>query len=144
MAGYRDDHDAALNRAEALESELAQLQSERNADQAKIAALEQKVRAQRIAIATGQPQPEYPFPRESQMNSILVWTVLAFCVFPALGFYSWYLANQELRAIELGDVNPSQRATISTLKVLSIFAATMTGFVAFGFFFALLRALFSF
>ena len=42
---YRDDHDAALARADALEKELADARAEHQRDEAKIAALEAKLRS---------------------------------------------------------------------------------------------------
>src|SRR5215831_17978880 len=58
---YRDDHDAALARADALEKELADAQAEHQRDEAKIAELEAKLRARgKPPARPTPPRPDRP------------------------------------------------------------------------------------
>jgi type II secretory pathway pseudopilin PulG len=55
---YRDDHDAALARADALEKELADARAEHQRDEAKIAALEARLRDAGKPPAAPKPKPK--------------------------------------------------------------------------------------
>jgi hypothetical protein len=129
MSGYRDDHEAAVARAESLEAELSQVREGRDADQDRIAQLEAELAAKRNAIAQMQAgyAPGYgAYPAlPSNATNVLILGVLGIALCQVLGPVAWVMANKELAAIDNGEADPTKRGTVMAGKITGIVATVM-------------------
>ena len=62
------------------------------------------------------PGPQLP----SNATAVYVVTVLSPMLFPALSAVGWYLAKQELRAIDEGRADPTHRSGVDTCRIVNI------------------------
>jgi hypothetical protein len=119
MPAYRDDHQAAIDRAEALESEIEAYRTEHNADKVQIAELEDKVRTLRAAVAReGIAVEQLP----SKASGVLMLGLLALFFCNVMGPFAWVAGNRELARIDAGLADPSKRGTVQAGRVLGIVA----------------------
>lgn len=142
---YRNDLDAAMRRAQALEQELQRQQSEAGADRAKVAELQSQLSAAHQEIgrlnqqAANQPPAGwgapgygapgygaggygygYPAYGPSQATTILVLGILSLVACGLLGPFAWHMGTQELERLEAGQIDPSHRSNIVAGRVCGI------------------------
>lgn len=127
--GYRNDHEAAMRRAEALEQELVDLRKEKADDEDKITSLKDQIRRERIAAAMGD-RPQLP----SKADLALGLALAAIVLFPILAPVAWYLAQRELNAINAGEADPTKRGTANVARLIGI---VWTAFMGLGFLYML-------
>jgi len=138
---YRDDLDAAQQRADALQRELDAARSEHDADAAKLRQLEQMLaQARAAANPYAYPPGYYPPPLPpSNATMVLVFGILSLVVCSLFGPFAWHYGNVELQRMDAGVVDPSQRGSAVAGKVCGIIATSLMIFFFF-FFFLLLAA----
>ena len=147
---YRNDWDAAVARATALEAQLRQAQQAQVQDHQQIAALTAQLQAARAELArlqSGMPQmyapqmmpgynPYQSFAYPERGGTILVMGILSLVVCSILGPIAWSMGSEELRRIDSGQTSPQQRGSAQAGRicgiissVLLIFAVIMIVFV---------------
>ena len=129
---YRSEWDAAVARANALETQLRQLQSSQQTDAATIAMLTQQLQACNAELARlrgpyGAPPmygvPMYMYP--SRSGSILVMGILSLVACSLLGPIAWSMGNSELQRIDAGQVDPSTRGNVSAGRICGMIATIL-------------------
>jgi len=129
MPVYRDDHRAALDRAESLETEIGALKTEHNADQYRIARLEAELKAKQNAISQMQAGYSPGYNEFSMLPSnatnVLIFGVLGIALCQLLGPVAWSMANKELLRIDLGEADPTKRGTVMAGKILGVISTVM-------------------
>jgi hypothetical protein len=139
---YRNEWDAAVARANALEVELRQSQSGQNVDAATIANLTQQLHAAHAELARLRgynPQPMYApsmFVQPARGTTILTLGILSLVMCGMiLGPIAWSMGNEELRRIDRGETDPSTRGNVQAGRVCGMVATILTiaiiGFVVF-------------
>src|SRR5688572_29818244 len=104
---YRDDLDAAQQRADALQRELDDARSRRDTDAGRIAGLEAQL-AQARAQMGNQYFPHYPPPLPpSNATMVLVFGILSLAVCALFGPFAWYYGNVEIQRMDAGLVDPT-------------------------------------
>ncbi|HTM22535.1 MAG TPA: hypothetical protein VL172_18565 [Kofleriaceae bacterium] len=131
---YRDDLDAAQQRADALQRELDEARSSRDVDADRIKQLEAQ-----LAQARANPyQAYYPYPPplpQSNATMVLVFGILSLVLCTLFGPFAWYYGNLEIQRMDAGLVDPSGRSSAVAGKVCGIIA---TSFMIFGVFIIML------
>ena len=142
---YRNEWDAAVARASALEQQLRDAQSGQQADAATIANLTQQLQQANAELARlrgqggyGYPPPPpaygyggYPggyggaYPVPARGGTILVFGILSLVVCSILGPIAWSMGNEELRRIERGEVDPSTRGNVTAGRVCGMIASIL-------------------
>ncbi|MBL8622630.1 MAG: hypothetical protein JNK64_15050 [Myxococcales bacterium] len=142
---YRNEWDAAVARASALEQQLRDAQSGQQADAATIANLTQQLQQANAELARlrgqggyGYPPPPpaygyggYPggyggaFPVPARGGTILVFGILSLVVCSILGPIAWSMGNEELRRIERGEVDPSTRGNVTAGRICGMIASIL-------------------
>jgi len=129
MSHYRDDYQAALSRATALEMEIEQLKRQQQYHQATITALSRELRARRLEVRElAEIINQSPIRAEDKparaSNTVVVFAlaVLSLLVVHPLGPLAWIAANRELRLINMGFSDPRHRPMAVAGKVLGITA----------------------
>ena len=112
MGHYRDDHEAGLHRADALEVELADLRRQKQQDAAEIQALEEKLRNERLGLKRGG--------RKAKSELVIVLGILSIAILPLLGPLAWWLANRELEAVTAGSVDSGKVRTLEAGRAFGI------------------------
>jgi hypothetical protein len=136
---YRNDWDAAVARATALEAQLKQAQQAQVQDHQQIAALTSQLQAARAELArlqSGMPQqmyaqpqfgynayPSYAYPERG--GTIMVLGILSLVVCSVLGPIAWSMGNEELRRIDSGQTSPAQRGSVQAGRICGIIASVM-------------------
>jgi hypothetical protein len=130
MSLYRDEYQATLERASALEAELRELHQQQRLDQATIAVLNRQLRAKdcenaELAALIEQRREGVVSPaRASNAVVVFVLAVMSLLVAHPLGPLAWLAANHELRRIDVSHGDPRHRPMVVAGKVLGI-AATV-------------------
>ena len=77
------------------------------------------------------------YPESSQATTALVLGILSLICLPILGPVAWVIANTEIRAIDEGRRDPTNRGTAVAGKVLGIIGTVLIALalLVFGFFF---------
>ena len=143
---YRNEWDAAVARASALEQQLRDAQSGQQADAATIANLTQQLQQANAELARlrGQggygyppPPPAYGYgggygagygamyPVPARGGTILVYGILSLVVCGILGPIAWSMGNEELRRIERGEVDPSTRGNVTAGRICGMIASIL-------------------
>ena len=149
---YRNDWDAAVARATALEAELRQAQQSQSQDHQQIAALTvqlQGARAELARLQSGMPQqapyaqnpygqspygmggmpgmyqqmPVFMYPNRG--GTILVLGILSLVVCAIMGPIAWSMGNEELRRIDAGQAPPDGRGNASAGKICGIISSVL-------------------
>lgn len=140
---YRNEWDAAVARASALEQQLRDAQAGQQADAATIATLTQQLQQANADLARlrgqggyGYPPPPpaygyaggYPggmYPVPARGGTILVLGILSLVVCGILGPIAWSMGNEELRRIERGEVDPSTRGNVTAGRICGMIASIL-------------------
>jgi hypothetical protein len=159
---YRNDWDAAVARATALEGELRQAQAAQSQDHQQIAALTaqlQQARSELARLQSGMPQapnpyaqqgfgqqpygqmpygyamPSYVYPNRG--GTVLVLGILSLVVCSIMGPIAWSMGSEELRRIDAGQAPPDGRGNANAGKICGIISSilmiVMVVFVVFAF-----------
>lgn len=128
---YRNEWDAAVARANALEAQLRQAQSGQQHDAATIAALIQQLQAcnaelTRLRGYGAQPMysmPSYIYPPRS--GSVLTLGILSLVLCSIMGPIAWSMGNEELRRIDAGQTDPSSRGGASAGRICGMIATIL-------------------
>jgi len=140
---YRNDWDAAVARARALETELHQARSGQAQDRSRLAYLEQELTAarteiNRLSAYVGAQPNAYVYP--SRSGTILTLGILSLVVCSILGPIAWSMANEELRRIDLAQTPPDGRGNAQAGRVCGIISSVLLGLAGLGFVIALIAA----
>jgi hypothetical protein len=127
---YRNDLDATYARAEQLQRDLDQAQSQSVQDKQRIAALTAQLEAMRQALARmpQAPQPGMPyhaFPYPSRGSTVLVLGILSLVLCTLLGPIAWSMGSEELRRIDLGQSPPAGRQGAIAGRICGIVASSL-------------------
>lgn len=132
---YRNEWEAAVARATALENELRIAQQSQVQDHNQIANLTQQLQMARAELARLQAgvQPQYQYgyaPMPSYMyapraGTILVFGILSLVVCSILGPVAWVMGNEELRRIDSGQTSPEGRSNVQTGRILGIVTSVL-------------------
>jgi len=124
---YRDDLTAAHARLEQLQRDLAEASSQGVQDRQRIADLTAQLNATRDALTRmgapsqfGAPYGAIQYP--SRAGTVLVLGILSIVVCTVLGPIAWSMGNEELRRIDLGQVDPMSRNAASAGRICGIVA----------------------
>ena len=123
---YRDDLAATHARLEQLQRELAEAQSSQVVDQQRIAALTAQLAATQAALQRlggamrAGAYGAYIIPPRG--TTILVLGILSLVLCSILGPVAWAMGNEELRRIDLGQVDPMSRNAASAGRICGIVA----------------------
>jgi hypothetical protein len=138
---YRNDWEAAVQRASALESELSLAKGQQGHDAQRIAQLEaqlntavkaiESLRASRAMV--GFPQP-YHLPSNATM--VLVLGILSLALCSLLGPFAWHSGNEELARIRAGAADPTRSSLAQAGRVLGIISTSFLVLALFAVFFA--------
>ncbi len=137
---YRNEWDAAVARASALEQQLRAAQSSHTVDAATIASLTQQLQYANAELArirgggqpTYAPPPGYggygaPFgasyPYQSQASTVMVLGILSLVVCGLLGPIAWSMGNTELGRIDRGEADPSARGSAVAGRICGMIAS---------------------
>ena len=131
---YRNDLDATYARAEQLQRELDQAQSQAVQDKQRIAALTAQLEAMRQALARmpHAPQmatPYHGFPYPSRGSTVLVLGILSLVLCTLLGPIAWSMGSEELRRIDLGQSPPAGRQGAIAGRICGIVASALLMFI---------------
>jgi hypothetical protein len=144
---YRNEWDAAVARASALEQQLRAAQTSQSADAATIASLTQQLQYANVELARlrgtpGQPtyaapghggSPYGAFPYQSQASTVMVLGILSLVLCQVLGPIAWSMGNTELGRIDRGEADPTDRGNAVAGRVCGIVASIMLVVFVFGF-----------
>lgn len=127
---YKSDLDAVYQRAESLERELKDVKTQKHADAARVAQLEQSLLAAQQTIArmrTGHmaAPPMDPHLMPSQATTVLVLGILSVTICSLMGPIAWHYGNDELRRIDAGQANPLKRGEVVAGRILGIIATAL-------------------
>jgi len=136
---YRNEWDAAVARASALEQQLRAAQSSHTVDAATIASLTQQLQYANAELARirggGQPTyapppygaPGYGYPPtyayQSQASTVMVLGILSLVVCGLLGPIAWSMGNTELGRIDRGEADPSARGSAVAGRICGMIAS---------------------
>jgi hypothetical protein len=128
---YRDDWEAAVQRAGALESELSRARGQQDQDAQRIAHLEAQLKTAVKAIESlrnsramaGYPQP-YHHHLPSNATTVLVLGILSLALCSVLGPFAWHSGNEELARIRAGAADPTRSSMVQAGRVLGIIATS--------------------
>jgi hypothetical protein len=144
---YRNDWDAAVARATALEAELRQAQQAQSQDHQQIAALTAQLQAARAELArlqSGGPQQmpmgnpyaqpyghpgmyqqmaSYMYPNRG--GTVLVLGILSLVVCAIMGPIAWSMGNEEIRRIDAGQAPPDGRGNANAGKICGIISSVL-------------------
>ena len=130
---YRNDLDATYARAEQLQRELDQAQSQSVQDKQRIAALTAQLEAMRQALArmpqAPQAMPYHGFPYPSRGSTVLVLGILSLVLCALLGPIAWSMGSEELRRIDLGQAPPAGRQGAIAGRICGIVASALLMFI---------------
>jgi hypothetical protein len=132
---YRNDLDATYARAEQLQRELDQAQSQSVQDKQRIAALTAQLEAMRQALARmpqaphGAMPPYHGFPYPSRGSTVLVLGILSLVLCTLLGPIAWSMGSEELRRIDLGQSPPAGRQGAIAGRICGIVASALLMFI---------------
>lgn len=142
---YRNEWDAAVARASALEQQLRAAQTSQTADAATIASLSEQLRRANDELirlrgsagsAPGYAAPPYGAPPygmpygggymyPSQASTVMVLGILSLVVCGLLGPIAWSMGNTELARIDRGEVDPSGRGSAVAGRVCGMIASIL-------------------
>jgi hypothetical protein len=145
---YRNEWDAAVARASALEQQLRAAQSGQQADAATIAQLTQQLQQANAELARLRGQAGYGYPPPppaygapaygyaggypggyysvpARGSTIMVLGILSLVVCGLLGPVAWSMGNEELRRIERGEVDPSTRGNVTAGRICGMIASIL-------------------
>jgi hypothetical protein len=129
---YRDDLDAAQQRADALQRELEDARSHRDVDASRITQLEQALAQARMAMGNPYFPSNYPPPLPpSNATMVLVFGILSLAVCQLFGPFAWYYGNLEIQRMDSGLVDPTQRGSAVAGKVCGIVSTSLMIFTVF-------------
>ncbi len=124
---YRNDWDAAVARATALEEQLRQAQAGQAQDAAAIARLTAQLAATQAELARlrgAAPYPGYPPPfamlPPARGGAILTLGILSLVLCGFLGPIAWAMSSNDLAAIDRGELDPRGRGTVTAGRVCGI------------------------
>ena len=129
---FRDDWNAAIQRADALAAELERTKGLRAHDarrvaqlEAQLAAAHQAIQALQATMNSGLARPEPPVYQSSQATMALVLGILSFMFFPLLGPFAWHYGNQEMIRIQAGLVDPRNSSAAQAGRILGIISTVL-------------------
>jgi hypothetical protein len=130
MAGYRDNLEATRAQAEALERELADLKSGKERDEARIAALERMLAAERARQYVSPPPPPpvgpYGYARlPSNATTVLVLGIASIMFCALLGPFAWGFGSNELARIDAGQSDPAKRSEAVAGRILGMISTSL-------------------
>lgn len=122
---YRDDHEAARQRLDAVQRELDAAKQHETQDKQQIAMLTAQLQAAHAALSRfGQYYPQYPmypqyiFPPRS--GTILTLGILSLVVCAICGPIAWSMGNEEIRRIEAGQTPPDGMGSVTAGRTCGI------------------------
>ena len=127
---YRNDWDAAVARATALEEQLRQVQAGKAQDAEAIARLQQQLAATQAELARlrggayGYPPPFAMLPA-ARGGAILTLGILSLVVCGLLGPIAWAMSSNDLAAIDRGELDPRGRGTVNAGRVCGIIGTVL-------------------
>ena len=128
---YKNDFDAAYQRAQALERQLAEVKAQKDADAQQVAALQQSLAQAQDTIARmrggGYQPPTNPHMLPSNGTTVLVLGILSVTICGLLGPLAWHYGNDELRRIDGGMANPLKRGEVVAGRILGMIATILMG-----------------
>jgi len=131
---YRDDLDAAQQRADALQRELDEVRSRRDVEASRVAQLEQALAQARQAMGNPYFPANLPPPLPpSNATMVLVFGILSLVLCALFGPFAWYYGNLELQRMDSGLVDPTQRGMAIAGKACGIIATSLMIFAVFMF-----------
>jgi hypothetical protein len=129
---YRDDLEATYARAEQLQRELDQAQSQGAHDQQRIAQLTAQLAAMREALARMPQQARMPmqpqwqqFVYPSRGSTVLVLGILSIVLCAFMGPIAWSMGSEELRRIDMGHASPLGRSAATAGRICGIIASAL-------------------
>lgn len=129
---YRNDWDAAVARATALEEQLRQAQAGQAQDAEVIALLQQQLAATQAELARlrgAGPYAAYPPPfamlPQARGGAILTLGILSLVVCGLLGPIAWAMSTNDLAAIDRGELDPRGRGTVTAGRVCGIIGTVL-------------------
>jgi len=124
---YRDNLEATFARAEQLQRELDQAQSQSEQDKQRIAALTAQLAAMRQALAQSpRPQPAFQsFMYASRGTTVLVLGILSIVLCSLMGPIAWSMGTEELRRIDMGQAPPLGRSSATAGRICGIIASAL-------------------
>ncbi|MBK9037523.1 MAG: hypothetical protein IPL61_40810 [Myxococcales bacterium] len=160
---YRNEWDAAVARASALEQQLRQAQSGQQVDAATIATLTEQLQQANAELARlrgqagpqpygappygapGYGMPGYGMPGygsfmyPSRASTILTLGILSLVVCGILGPIAWSMGNADLARIDRGELDPAARGSTQAGRICGMVASILMiiGFAFVMFFFVL-------
>lgn len=127
---YRNDWDAAVARAAALEEQLRQAQAGKAQDAEAIARLHQQLAATQAELARlrggayGYPPPFAVLP-PARGGAILTLGILSLVLCGLLGPIAWAMSSNDLAAIDRGELDPRGRGTVTAGRVCGIIGTVL-------------------
>jgi hypothetical protein len=122
---YRNDWDAAITRANALDQSLRAAQVKGSADDARVQALSAQLAEARMEIARlrglapmGLPSTQGYLPGRG--STVLTLGILSLVLCSVLGPVAWAMGAEELKRIDDGHVDPLTRGTVQTGRICGI------------------------
>jgi hypothetical protein len=127
---YRNEWDAAVARANALETQLRQAQSGQQQDAATIATLTQQLQACTAELARLRGPYAPPFGATGYIyapraGSILTLGILSLVACTFLGPIAWSMGNTELQRIDAGQTDPSSRGNVAAGRICGMIASVI-------------------
>lgn len=129
---YRNEWDAAMARAAALEAQLRHAQATQQGDAATIAQLTQALAAAHADLARLRggygAAPGYGAGGvfyEPRGSTILILGILSLVVCGILGPIAWSMGNTELQRIDAGQVDPSTRGNVTAGRICGMIATIL-------------------
>lgn len=134
---YRNDLDAAFQRAQNLERELRDAKDSQQSDQQRIAQLQAQLefahneitRAKQLMPGFGGPGHYLP----SNATTVLVLGILSLVICGLMGPFAWHYGNVELQRIDSGVTDPAKRGEAVAGRICGIISSVLLIIVAFGF-----------
>ena len=126
---YRNDLEAALQRARKLEQELKSSRQNQEADRARIADLQAQLELANAEIVRArQHVPHLGHHHHyvtSNATTVLVLGILSLVLCGLMGPFAWHYGNVELERIDAGVADPSKRGEVVAGRVCGIIATTL-------------------
>jgi hypothetical protein len=130
---YRNDWDAAIARAEALDQSLRAAQAKGAVDDARVQALTAELNHARMEIArlrgmatAGAPYMQGYLPGRGAM--VLTLGILSLVLCSVLGPVAWAMGAEDLRRIDEGHMDPNARSMVQAGRICGICGTAVLAF----------------